>query len=380
MKLIVLIIAGLALFVASTFVQLKSKTNDDPENNQNSLRDVLGINEIEKSFNKLLSDVQNQENQITLKGEDRDQINFLFLGIGGEEHISGNYLTDTLILITLIPSTQKISVISIPRDLMVRSPDKKYFTRINALYSIPKSDPSADPDPHGDITQGFPGPMGVEYTKEAVLNITGVEVDYYAVLDLAGVEKIVDILGGINVRRFEDLTDDRFPDDNAGYEIYEINEGWRYLNGEEAAKYIRTRHTSGGDFDRMKRQQDVALAIKRKVSGLQSLSGLPRLLSLYGTLQDHFTTDLAFNEIMHLMDIGGNTGSATSTGSEPRPAAAGREGIVFERITAEKDGLLVPDTVIWGGQRAAILKPRAGEENYEEIQAKVAGIINTLKN
>ena len=364
LKLIALIIAGLLLFGASTFIQLNSGVDGDTKSKQDSLRDVLGINEIKKSFNKLLEDVQNQENQITLRGEDRDQINFLFLGIGGEDHISGNYLTDTLILMTLIPSTQKFSAISIPRDLMVRSPDKKYFTRINALYAIPENAP-------------FPGPMGVEYTKEAILNITGVEIDYYAVLDLAGVEKIVDILGGINVRRFEDLKDDKFPDDNAGYETYEINEGWRYLNGEEAAKYIRTRHTSGGDFDRMKRQQDVALAIKNKVSGLQSLSSLPRLLSLYGALQDHFTTDLAFNEIMRLMDI--MEGTAPKEG-ESRPATVGREGIVFDRITAEYGGLLVPDTVIWGGQRAAILKPRAGEENYEEIRAKIADIINTLKN
>ncbi len=56
------------------------------------------------------------------------------------------------------------------------------------------------------------------------------------------------------------------------------------------------------------------------------------------------------------------------------------EEMIFDRITAEKDGLLVPDTVIWGGQKAYILKPRAGDENYEEIRAKVSGIIDNLKN
>ncbi len=210
-------------------------------------------------------------------------------------------------------------------------------------------------------------------------NITGITPDYYAVLDLQGVEKIVDILGGINIRRIEDLEDNYFPDDNYGYQTYEIEEGWRHLNGKDAAKYIRTRHTPGGDFDRMKRQQEVALAIKRKVSGLpvrqaglsaeqaglQSLSGLPKLLSLYQALQDHFTTDLKFNEIMRLMELGENTRG---------------EEIIFERITAEKDGLLVPDTVLLSDQRASVLKPRAGEENYGEIREKVSKIIKTLKN
>jgi len=345
---LLMIIAGMALFAAATAFEMKNG-QDGPISEG---LQALDTTEIKASFNQLLEESKSQGESVTLKGEDRDEINFLFLGIGGEEHISGNYLTDTIILITFVPSRQKTSIISIPRDLMVRSPDKTYFTRINALYAIPKNEP-------------FPGPKGVEYTKAAIYDITGVIPDYYAVLDLRGVEKIVDILGGINVRRLEDLEDNYFPADSFGYETYEINEGWRYLNGEEAAKYIRTRHTAGGDFDRMKRQQEVALATKKKISGLKSISGLPKLLSLYQALQDHFNTDLKFNEIMRLMEIGENMKG---------------EEMIFDRITAEKDGLLVPDTVIWGGQKAYILKPRAGDENYEEIRAKISGIIDNLKN
>jgi len=340
----------MALFVLTTAFEIKNR-QDGTDSNDKSLNQALDTTKTKASFSQLLEESKNQEEAIKLKGEERDQINFLFLGIGGEEHISGNYLTDTIILITFVPSTQKAAVVSIPRDLLVRSPDETYFTRINALYAIPKDEP-------------FPGPMGVEYTKRAVENITGVTPDYYAVLDLAGVEKIVDILGGVNIRRIKDLEDNYFPDNNYGYETYEIDEGWRYLNGKEAAKYIRTRHTPGGDFDRMKRQQEVALAIKKKAAGLQSLSGLPKLLSLYQTLHDHFTTDLTFSEIMRLMELGQQIGG---------------EGILFERITAEKDGLLVPDTVLWNGIEAYILKPRAGTENFHEIKTKVSGIIDSLK-
>ena len=342
------IIAGMGLFVIATIFEFK--TGQDGENRSN-LSEVLDPGEIRTSFNQLLLESKIQKETVRRKGEERDQINFLFLGIGGEEHISGNYLTDTIILITFIPSTQKSAAISIPRDLMVRSPDNTYFTRINALYAL-----SEEP---------FPGPKGVEYTRKSIEHITGITPDYYAVLDLAGIEKIVDILGGINVRRLEELEDNYFPDESYGYETYKVEEGWRHLNGKEAAKYIRTRHTAGGDFDRMKRQQEVALAIKKKIAGLQSLSGLPKLLSLYETLQDHFTTDLKFNEIMRLMEIGENTKG---------------EEITFERITAEADGLLVHDRVQWGEQVASVLKPRAGEENYGEIREKVSNIITSLKN
>lgn len=363
---IITIAAGMMLFVLATAFEIRNGQNNQGNNGEGFLARALDTTDIKTSFNQLLEESKSKKEPVKLKGEELDQINFLFLGIGGEEHVSGNYLTDTIILITFVPSSKKSAAISIPRDLLVRSPDKKYFTRINALYAAPED-------------SVFPGPMGVEYTKKEVENITGITPDYYAVLDLAGVEKIVDILGGINIRRIEDLEDNYFPDDNYGYQTYEIEEGWRHLNGEDAAKYIRTRHTPGGDFDRMKRQQEVALAIKRKVSGLsvrqaglsaeqaglQSLSGLPKLLSLYQALQDHFTTDLKFNEIMRLMELGENTRG---------------EEIIFERITAEKDGLLVPDTVLLSDQRASVLKPRAGEENYGEIREKVSKIIKTLKN
>ncbi|MFY9457423.1 MAG: LCP family protein [Candidatus Spechtbacterales bacterium] len=346
----IIIAAGITLFAASTAFEIKN--NGGAQDNKSFLDRALDNAKTEGSFNKLFVESKNQNESTVLKGEERDQINFLFLGIGGEEHISGNYLTDTIILIIFVPSTQTATAISIPRDFLVRAPDKTYFMRINALYAIPKNDP-------------FPGPMGVEYTKAAIENITGVKPDYYAVLDLLGVEKIVDILGGINVRRTQDLEDKQFPDDNYGHETYEIEEGWRYLDGKEATKYIRTRHTPGGDFDRMKRQQEVALAIKKKTAGLKSLSGLPKLLSLYQALQDHFTTDLAFSEIMRLMELGEKVKS---------------EEITFERITAEKDGLLVPDTVIWNGVEAYVLKPKAGTENYEEIKEKIKTIISSLKN
>lgn len=372
MKLVLtILISSIALFAMGMFFGIQ-KQNPTQEKQDPPPSGTMGRQSnselMEGGFKNLLSSFNENESKIKLRGEERDRINFLFLGVGGEEHISGNYLTDTIILLTLIPSNGKAAAVSIPRDLMTRSPDGSYFTRINSLYAIAPGEKYADSQ--GEKYSEFPGPMGVEHTKKAVEEITGIGADYYAVLDLAGVEKIVDILGGINVRRIEDLTDRAFPDENYGYETYEINEGWRYLSGIEATKYIRTRHTAGGDFDRMLRQQEVALAIKKKMGGLRSLSSLPKLFSLYNELQSHFTTDLSFDELMRLMKLGENIDS---------------KGVVFERIAADlpagtvPDALLVTDQVLWGNQKASILKPRAGTENYEEIQERVAEIIGSMK-
>ncbi len=357
-KFIAVTIFGAGLLLsASTLFSLASKNNaEDSLNIQAQASIGEKISNIENTFKQLLNKAKVDEDTIKLAGEEQDQINFLFLGIGGEEHISGNYLTDTNILLIFIPSNKKAVAISIPRDLLVKHPIQDKFTRLNALYAI------KDPDlgePHE-----FPGPMGIKYVKEAMKNITGINIDYYAVLDLAGVEKVVDVLGGINIQRLQNLEDKTFPDKNYGYETYEVNEGWRYLNGEQAVKYIRTRHTSGGDFDRMKRQQEVARAIKKKIEGFQSISGLPKLFSIYNALQDHFTTNLSFSEIMRLMKMGENIET---------------DNIIFDSITAEPGGLLVYDTIIWNGVKASVLSSRAGRENFEQIREKIQRIIDSIK-
>ena len=56
-----------------------------------------------------------------LKGEAEDRVNILLLGIGGEGH-EGALLTDTIILASVQPSTGKVSMLSIPRDLAVELP------------------------------------------------------------------------------------------------------------------------------------------------------------------------------------------------------------------------------------------------------------------
>jgi LCP family protein required for cell wall assembly len=354
----IVILSSLVLLVASSMGDSRdSRINfwGDQQNQQNiatsdSRQNNKGEGSLVSTIAKIIPD--GKESSDPLRGEERDQINFLLLGIGGEEHISGDYLTDTIILLTFVPSSGNAAIVSIPRDLLVRSPRKEYFTKINALYAQ---------DPTGE---GFPGPMGIEFTIETVENISGLSIDYYAVIDLLGVEKIIDTLGGVYIRQPDNLEDSWFPDDSYGYETYRINEGWRYLNGSEAVKYIRTRHTAGGDFDRMQRQQEIAQSIKKKAEGLKSISGLPKLLSIYKTLKDHLSTNITFQEIMRLVELAGSTNE---------------ENIIFDRITAEPNGLLVYDRIELGGVPASVLKPRAGLENYQEIQDKISFIVNHIK-
>lgn len=352
--LFILILAS-GLFVSASAIEIslqkKSSRQDNVINNSNSANTDVVENKsvIANVFENLL--LKSDGNEKKLLGENENQIAFLFLGIGGEEHVSGDYLTDTIILSVFIPATKKMAVISIPRDLLVRSPKNNAYTRINALYAMDQS------------KKGFPGPMGIEFILDKIQEITGISPRYYLVLDLLAVEKIVDMLGGIYLKKDQDLADNRFPDNNYGYETYKVNEGWRFLSGKDAVKYIRTRHTIGGDFDRMKRQQEVARAIKKKAEGLKSVTGLPKLLSIYKTLQNHLATNLELGDITRLMNLA---------------EGLKEEKIIFETITAETGGLLAYYKIELGGKQASVLKPRAGIENYEEIKNKIRNIITEL--
>ena len=89
-------------------------------------------------FNQIKHLAQTSENM--LKGETDDRVNILLLGMGGQNH-EGGYLTDTIMLASLQPSTGDIAMISIPRDLLV--PVEGYgWQKINYINAYAETDES----------------------------------------------------------------------------------------------------------------------------------------------------------------------------------------------------------------------------------------------
>src|SRR3989338_10869780 len=108
-----LIAAGIALFI---FLQ-----EDAPENPLDYDPVTLEPKPPEGFFQKIEHLVFSKD--VTLEGERDDRINVLLLGIGGAGH-EGPYLTDTMMIASVKPSTGDIAMISIPRDLLVEIPGK----------------------------------------------------------------------------------------------------------------------------------------------------------------------------------------------------------------------------------------------------------------
>lgn len=275
-------------------------------------------------------------NEITpLKGEERGRVNILFLGMTGVPH-PAPFLTDTVILASIVPQEGKLGLISLPRDLLVQVPGKKTQTKINGLYALHERNPAL--------------------IKLAAEHITGQPIDYFFALDISAVRQIVDDLGGLNVLVPEDVSDPRFPSESGGTESFTVEKGWRYFDGMTVQRYLRTRHSQDGDFARMRQQQAVLEALRKKVFGLHLLYDFPTILSIYGTLAEHIHTDVDESAMTRLYDIAKKISYDNVI------------QLVVDGDPEDPDALLKSTTVPMGGVNAYVLVPKTGDFDYYSIQ------------
>lgn len=209
-----------------------------------------------------------------------DRINLLLIGIGGEEHPGGGKeLADSIILVSLKPSTKQVAVISVPRDLFLEI-GRYGRHRINRAHVI------------GNQT-AYPG-GGPALTMDTVSEIFEQPVHAFVRLDFAAFEKIIDDLGGIDLYVKRGFYDYLFRD---GFKA-----GWHHMDGKRALRYARYRYVNselGTDFAREERQQQVIRAVRDKLrekSGDDVLS----LVSALRTLSSHADTNLTTAQLVWL--------------------------------------------------------------------------------
>ena len=224
-----------------------------------------------------------------LKGASEDRINILLLGMGGEGH-DGPYLTDTMIIASIKPSTGKLAMISIPRDLSVEIQDKGWW-KINNANSF------------GEYKE--PG-NGGSYTKSVIEQNFNIPIHYYMRVDFSGFEKAIDQIGGIKVNVENSFTDYQFPTDDYKYQVVSFEKGLQTMDGATALNFTRSRHGNNGegsDFARSKRQQKVIQALKERVLSYSLLMNPKKINDLTKNLSDHVKTDLEMWEVVTLAKL-----------------------------------------------------------------------------
>ncbi len=182
------------------------------------------------------------------------------LVIGVDQGVGRNtFLTDTMIVASLDPVAETVSMISIPRDMVdVPLPDgRSYRGKINGLLSYARHHPKDFPGSDGTGHDVLMGALGT---------LLGMKIDYFAQVNLGGFVRVVDSLGGVNVDVADGFCDPTY--DEYGFSNgFSISAGRHHLNGNQALAFARVRKAAGeSDFTRAARQQEVLSGIREAVT------------------------------------------------------------------------------------------------------------------
>ena len=207
----------------------------------------------------------------------------LLLGSDDDSKFSSDHvLTQSMILVRVIPSTKQVTMLSIPRDLYVHLSTGGYG-KIDGAYS-------------------YGGPGAAIATVEQDF---GVHVDDYIWVGLLGLVKLIDAIGGIDVVTSHPVLDDYYPADIYSgwpydYERVAVLPGPQHLTGVQAMQYVRSRHGDlQSDFGRSQRQQQVLLAIRQKAKQL-SPEDLPQIATVLGR---EMKTSIKISEVAALLPL-----------------------------------------------------------------------------
>lgn len=282
-----------------------------------------------------------------LHGEDQGRINILLLGIGGPGH-SGENLTDTIMIASLNPKTNQVALLSLPRDLYVQVPGTSNSMRINEVYQ------------YGIDTAGA-GNNSVDAVKKTISNITGLDIDYYIIMNFNGFIKVIDTIGGVNVMNSRDIHDPRYPGAGYSYETFDLSAGFHHLDGATALKYARERHDDPeGDFGRAKRQQQIIQSAKSKIFSPGTLLNVFAVNDIFNALGNNIKTDISPDEFASFWELA---------------QKANTDNINNMVVDAwNKDSLLKVSHIETGIGPAFILLPRVG--NWSEVQDLAANMFD----
>ena len=209
--------------------------------------------------------------------------NFLLLGIRGEGDDSPN-LADTIIVASYNHDTSVTTLVSVPRDLWVPS----LKTKINSAYFYGlEATPSS----------------GFKMTQAAIMETTGLQINYTAVVNFTMFQDVVDLVGGVDVQNDVAFTDTEFPIPgkenamplSARYETISFPAGLIHMDGITALKFVRSRHAEGEegtDFARAGRQRAIINAIRQKIINANFLLDETKVAKLQDIINKNLTTNI----------------------------------------------------------------------------------------
>jgi len=259
--------------------------------------------------------------------------NILVLGYGGGTH-DGALLTDTMIVVHIVPKTHDIMLISLPRDLWVPLPlipGGVVEDKINSAYA------------HAFDRMRYLE-RGAEYTDAsgagnlamyAAREVTGMTMDGYIAVSFEGFKSVLSTLGPVSVTVPYTFEDTLYPIDGkekdtcgkspeemnavaatasgdlleqqytCRYETIKFDKGTMIMDAETALKFVRSRHskTNPGDFYRSIRQQAL---IQGVIAKLKTIGGMVKIPALIPSITKFVTTNITGAQVLEMIGTYGD--------------------------------------------------------------------------
>lgn len=233
---------------------------------------------------------------------EQGRVNVLLLG--GDSGIGRESIrTDTMVVLSIDPTTGWTAMFSIPRNLreVPLPPDHPssnwwgdtcpgcYPQLLNLLYA----DGLNRPDLFGE-------PAGANSMKVVIGHLLGIDIHYYALVDMVGFITIVDAIGGIEIEVPEAVYNPAYmfaPGEPDG--VLDIKVGLQHMDGRTALGYARSR-AQGNDFDRMSRQRCVLQAIAEQTDPVTTLRQFPTLVPV---IEENVFTDIPVSAVPDFIEL-----------------------------------------------------------------------------
>lgn len=199
-------------------------------------------------------------------------ISILVLGVDqGLEGRNDKGNSDTIILVTVNPTTKKATMTSIPRDTLTEilgetSSTSYYMFKVNSAYQ-------------------FGGSGGSVKTVSAMLNVP---INYYVEVNMKALKSLANALGGVDVNVPFSFS----------YDWCDFKKGKQHLDGRHAIAYARMRYDDPrGDYGRQQRQRQIIEAVVKKGLSVNGLANYQKLLKVFAK---YVKTNLTFGDMTSL--------------------------------------------------------------------------------
>ena len=234
----------------------------------------------------------------------KERLNILLIG---SDEQRGGHNTDTMITVSIDPVTKQVAMFSLPRDTVdvpvppgpaQRVWGRDYGQKINSFFANNRR--RSDLWPGNDRTRGY------NALKSILGELYDLKIRYFVEVNFDGFKKVVDAVGGVTINVQVPVSDDEFPGMTGRAQRLYIPSGLQHMDGEQALRYARSRHTST-DFDRGARQQRVLLSLRQQADPQMLIPKLPELVA---ALKSTVRTDIPVSQLDELLGLASQVDTA----------------------------------------------------------------------